>query len=53
MLTKSHARRTTHALRYLSRRAAEKKGFFLMIEGSRIDMAAYVDSLLASLTSEV
>ncbi|BGP25216.1 vacuolar alkaline phosphatase [Rhodotorula toruloides] len=31
----------THALRYLSRKAADKKGFFLMIEGSRIDMAAH------------
>ncbi|BGP40685.1 vacuolar alkaline phosphatase [Rhodotorula kratochvilovae] len=31
----------THALQYLSRRGSRGKGFFLMIEGSRIDMAAH------------
>ncbi|GAA6055300.1 hypothetical protein JCM3770_004828 [Rhodotorula araucariae] len=32
---------TTHALRYLSRRSSRKQGFLLMVEGSRIDMAAH------------
>ncbi|GAA5987974.1 hypothetical protein JCM10908_007295 [Rhodotorula pacifica] len=34
---------TTHALRYLSARGekGKRKGFFLMIEGSRIDMAGH------------
>ncbi|GAA5987469.1 hypothetical protein JCM11641_003839 [Rhodosporidiobolus odoratus] len=32
---------TTHALKYLSQAGSRGKGFFLMIEGSRIDMAAH------------
>lgn len=38
------SRRTTHALRYLTAKGekGKRKGFFLMIEGSRIDMAACV-----------
>ncbi|GAA5897799.1 hypothetical protein JCM6882_000100 [Rhodosporidiobolus microsporus] len=31
----------THALKYLSQAGAKGKGFFLMIEGSRIDMAGH------------
>lgn len=39
-LAESRVRRATHALRYLKRRGSKGKGFFLMIEGARIDMAA-------------
>ncbi|GAA5936605.1 alkaline phosphatase PHO8 [Sporobolomyces koalae] len=32
---------TVHALKYLKRKGEKGKGFFLMIEGARIDMAAH------------
>ncbi|GAA6061314.1 hypothetical protein JCM10212_003204, partial [Sporobolomyces blumeae] len=41
---------TLHALRYLKRRGSKGKGFFLMIEGARIDMAAHNNDPIAHLS---
>ncbi|GAA6006938.1 hypothetical protein JCM11491_001447 [Sporobolomyces phaffii] len=40
----------THALRYLKARGEKRKGFFLMIEGARIDMAAHNNDPIAHLS---
>ncbi|GAA5851701.1 hypothetical protein JCM8547_001179 [Rhodosporidiobolus lusitaniae] len=40
----------THALKHLSLAGSKKKGFFLMIEGSRIDMAAHNNDPVAHLS---
>jgi len=37
----TRARRTMQALKHLAERGSRGKGFFLMVEGSRIDMAGY------------
>ncbi|GAA5872362.1 hypothetical protein JCM16303_004491 [Sporobolomyces ruberrimus] len=41
---------TTHALRYLQKHGSSGKGFFLLIEGARIDMAAHNNDPISHLS---
>ncbi|GAA5912234.1 alkaline phosphatase [Sporobolomyces salmoneus] len=41
---------TTHALKWLKRKGEKAKGFFVMIEGARIDMAAHNNDPIAHLS---